>query len=146
MRCSKQESFSIDLMIGKPGPFQVIESDSLDVPHEPPKRRYSCSCYDTCLELAAALNWDSFTCRGCSGVIQEALFWRARQAHKKDSVAKSLCALTTDSPTHEPHSSSDTKSNTKSDAHCDEIQVELRSAEAAEKPSSKILQVMAKRA
>lgn len=83
-------------MIGKPGPFQIIESDGsgdVDQPIAPPRRRYSCPNYDTCLDLAAALNWDNFTCRGCSGEIDGALLWRAKQAQKKDSVAGQLCAI-----------------------------------------------------
>ena len=87
--------------IGKPGPFQVIEaqgpeersSGSLDVPIPSPRRRYSCSNYETCLNLACALNWDSFTCRGCSGQISNALLWRAHGARKKDKVARSLTAV-----------------------------------------------------
>ncbi len=78
-------------MIGKPGPFQIIENESLDFPLEPPRRRYSCPRYDTCLNLAAALNWDSFTCRGCSGEANQALFWRARQEFRKDGVVRKIC-------------------------------------------------------
>lgn len=79
-------------MIGKPGPFQIIENESLDFPLEPPRRRYACPQYDTCLNLAAALNWDSFTCRGCSGDINQALFWRARQEVRKDGVVRTICS------------------------------------------------------
>ncbi len=83
-------------MIGKPGPFQIIERDGcglVDSPMSPPRRRYGCSNYATCLDLAAALNWDNFTCRGCSGEIDETLYWRAHQASKKDAVANSLCEI-----------------------------------------------------
>lgn len=83
-------------MIGKPGPFQIIESEgcgNVDAPISAPRRRYGCDHYDTCLNLAAALNWDSFTCRGCSEEIDEALLWRAKQAEKRDSVARSLCQI-----------------------------------------------------
>ncbi len=81
-------------MIGKPGPFQIIEDDgigALDQPMPAPRRRYSCPHYEKCLNLAAALNWDSFTCRGCSGEVDEAVLWRARQAQKRDLVAGKLC-------------------------------------------------------
>ena len=81
-------------MLGKPGPFQIIESEgcgNVDAPIAAPRRRHGCQCYDTCLDLAAALNWDNFTCRGCSGSIDSSLFWRARQAQKKDAVVKTLC-------------------------------------------------------
>ena len=83
-------------MLGKPGPFQVIESDgsgNIDQPIDPPRRRYSCEHYATCLNLAAALNWDSFTCRGCNGQVDECLLWRARQAKKRDQVAERLCEI-----------------------------------------------------
>lgn len=83
-------------MIGKPGPFQIIESEGsgiVDAPIAPPRRRHSCHHYDTCLDLACALNWDNFTCRGCCGEIDESLYWRAYQAMRKDSVVKTLCTL-----------------------------------------------------
>jgi len=62
-------------------------------PVEAPRRRFDCSNYCTCLDLAAALNWDNFTCRGCSGDIDEALLWRARQALRKDDIARKVCDL-----------------------------------------------------
>ena len=83
-------------MIGKPGPFQIIESNGtglVDSPMCAPRRRYECHNYATCLDLAAALNWDNFTCRGCSGEIEESLYWRAHQASKKDAVVNSLCEV-----------------------------------------------------
>ncbi len=60
---------------------------------EPPVRKYGCRNYDTCLDLAAALNWASFTCGACSGTINEQLLWRARHVTRRDSVAKALCEL-----------------------------------------------------
>ena len=78
-------------MIGKPGPFQIIETDDINHPQQAPRRRFSCSNYDSCLALAAALNWDNFTCRGCSSEICEALQWRARQMTKKDAVVQMIC-------------------------------------------------------
>ena len=75
----------------KPGPFQIIEQESLDAPSEAPKRRYECSHYETCLNLAAAMNWDSFTCRGCSGEVNEIYFWRAQQEAKRDKIVRTLC-------------------------------------------------------
>lgn len=84
--------------LGKPGPFQIIEGDdpspshsAIESPIEAPRRRYDCVNYETCLALAAALNWDNFTCRGCSGEIDQQLLWRARQALKRDSVASEIC-------------------------------------------------------
>jgi hypothetical protein len=80
-------------MVKRNGPFQVIDEESSLAPIEPPKRRYSCPNYETCLNLAASLNWDNFSCRGCSGEVDDHLIWRAKQAHRKDSVAKSLCKI-----------------------------------------------------
>lgn len=79
-------------MVGKPGPFQIIETfGTIDTPSNAPRRRYECSHYSTCLELAAALNWDNFTCRGCNEIVDQALLWRAHQAKKRDAVADSIC-------------------------------------------------------
>ncbi len=69
-------------------PFTAVEA-----PVEAPRRRYDCQNYCTCLDLAAALNWDNFTCRGCSGEIDEKLLWRARQALRKDEIARQVCDL-----------------------------------------------------
>ena len=85
-------------MIGTRGPFQIIEthlSALADQPPEPPRRRYSCRNYQSCLNLAAALNWDNFTCRGCCGDIDETLYWRVYQAMKKDLVAAKICDVPT---------------------------------------------------
>jgi hypothetical protein len=60
---------------------------------EPPRRQYNCRNYDQCLDLAAALNWGSFTCGECKGQIDESLYWRARQISRKDSVVRALCDL-----------------------------------------------------
>jgi hypothetical protein len=60
---------------------------------EPPERKYDCKNYETCLDLAASLNWSSFTCQGCSGEVNSALLWRAHQNQRKDSVARALCDL-----------------------------------------------------
>ena len=83
-------------MIGRPGPFQIVESGGcgiVDAPVAPPRRRYDCPNYESCLNLAAALNWDNFTCRGCNGEIDETLCWRAHQAQKKDVIVRTLCDL-----------------------------------------------------
>lgn len=83
-------------MLGKPGPFQIIENDGIgcvDLPISAPRRRHSCQNYQSCLDLACALNWDSFTCRGCSGSIDQSLLWQGHQAKRKDSVAKRLCDI-----------------------------------------------------
>lgn len=80
----------------KPGPFAIVELDGNgDVvsPIEPPRRNFGCNNYETCLAMAAALSWDSFTCRGCSGSVDEKLLWRARSAARTDSSIKVLCQL-----------------------------------------------------
>ena len=76
---------------GKPGPFQIIEPETLDLPSDAPRRRYTCSNYETCLNMAAALNWDNFTCRGCSGELNESLLWRAQAESRKDKIVKEIC-------------------------------------------------------
>lgn len=42
-----------------------------------PYRNFGCANYDRCLSLAAALDWDSFSCSGCDEQINEQLIWRA---------------------------------------------------------------------
>ncbi|MEN9845733.1 MAG: hypothetical protein RIS36_880 [Pseudomonadota bacterium] len=96
-----------DQSIGTPGPFEVrCESHADGDPNsttstiarndlpassdEVPRRRYDCERYETCLGLAASLNWESFTCRGCCGQPNENLVWRARVSARKDSVAARL--------------------------------------------------------
>ena len=94
------------------GPFEVVFSDTVqpayrslsnaavaqDVTvlpdHEEPLRNLDCSHYETCLELAAARNWESFTCAQCKGEINESLRWRAGQNTRKDAVAKAICGST----------------------------------------------------
>ena len=93
------------LQIDSPGPFEVRFDDlSQEEPAqdsggkgttpvtETPLRQYDCASYARCLELAAALNWESFTCRGCSGRVNDALLWRAGQAIRRDGVAKAICS------------------------------------------------------
>jgi len=80
----------------KPGPFQIVESEgtgNVDAPIAPPRRRHQCPNYSKCLSLAAALNWDNFTCRGCSAEINQSLLWRAHQAKRRDKVVRELCDL-----------------------------------------------------
>ena len=43
--------------------------------------------------MAAALNWDSFTCRGCCGEVNRSLLWQAHQAMKKDGIGKLICDI-----------------------------------------------------
>jgi hypothetical protein len=83
-------------MKGKPGPFQarhLLSVTDADTSANPPERQYDCKNYDTCLNLAAALNWESFTCDGCTGDVDESLCWRAHQAEKKDKLIGRICDL-----------------------------------------------------
>ena len=82
-------------LLGTPGPFQVCEDKSYEEhanSSEAPKRKYDCTNYDACLDLAAALNWDSFTCVGCNQELNSNLVWRAHQAKRHDAVAHSICS------------------------------------------------------
>ncbi|MFN8390666.1 MAG: hypothetical protein U0136_10285 [Bdellovibrionota bacterium] len=60
---------------------------------EPPERSYDCKNYETCLSLAAALNWSSFTCTGCSGCVNEQLLWRAHHSVRNNPSLSTLCDL-----------------------------------------------------
>jgi len=63
-------------------------------PLTPLVRSYDCKHYDCCLELAAALNWENFTCSGCGGDINQHLVWKANLAKREDDVANRLCKKT----------------------------------------------------
>ena len=58
---------------------------------EVPVRNTSCPFYDACLETTAALDWDSFTCRGCSGEPNQHLYWQALHSIRRDGVSHYLC-------------------------------------------------------
>ena len=78
------------------GPFQVIDTcihEGSIRPEEAPKRKFQCKNYETCLNVAAALNWDNFTCRGCEGEVNEHLLWQARHAQRADTIAKRVCEI-----------------------------------------------------
>lgn len=96
------------VVVGAAGPFKVITQDippsahsqtAHHIPemHNPEtlalRRRHECPNYSTCLDLAAALDWDNFTCRGCSGEVNPALIWQARVAESKDPLVSKICAL-----------------------------------------------------
>ncbi|MGA1191040.1 MAG: hypothetical protein ACO3XO_02025 [Bdellovibrionota bacterium] len=88
------------------GPFQFqpeSETPLSNAQHEeafpadpltPLVRSYDCKHYDCCLELAAALNWENFTCSGCGGDINQHLVWKANLAKREDEVANRLCKKT----------------------------------------------------
>ncbi|MCC6221077.1 MAG: hypothetical protein IT291_07550 [Deltaproteobacteria bacterium] len=56
-------------------------------------RRFECPHYETCLSLAAALDWPSFTCRNCCGDTNKKLMWRAHQETRQDDDLATLCEL-----------------------------------------------------
>lgn len=97
--CEDSRELATPWSTADPIPAVIAGSNSLAAAGrdsaEPPRRRYSCENYGTCLNLAAAMNWDSFTCRGCSGIVNEKLLWRARQAVKHDAVVRTLCEFPT---------------------------------------------------
>ena len=57
------------------------------------KRDFDCNNYETCLGLAAALNWDSFTCDSCARKINPQLIWRAHQNIRQDKSLNQICDL-----------------------------------------------------
>ena len=81
-------------MAEKSGPFQVLAKDSnLLADGEGPDRNFACKNYNSCLSLAAALNWESFSCGGCTGTIDETIRWRAKGVSKRDSALRQLCII-----------------------------------------------------
>lgn len=57
------------------------------------ERDFDCGNYTTCLGLAAALNWDSFTCAQCSREVNAHLLWRAHHECRKDAILSDICRL-----------------------------------------------------
>lgn len=81
-------------MAPRPGPFRIFPRDEeVALDGSGPDRRFGCGNYNSCLSLAAALNWDSFSCRGCSGSIDETIRWRAKGESRRDASMKSLCNI-----------------------------------------------------
>jgi len=64
-----------------------------DVLKSAPIRRHSCENYQTCLDLSASLDWDSFSCESCNSCINEKLLWRAKGAQKAESSLAKLNTL-----------------------------------------------------
>jgi hypothetical protein len=58
-----------------------------------PFRCFDCNHYETCLDLTAVLDWYSFTCKGCNGMVDPQLIWRAHQELKKKNELESICSL-----------------------------------------------------
>lgn len=81
-------------MAARPGPFRIFAGEGTVTSDGPkPERLFGCGNYNSCLSLAAALNWDSFSCRGCSGAIDETIRWRAKGESRRDASFKSLCNI-----------------------------------------------------
>ena len=79
------------------GPFRIEEGGDegdLENPIPPPARNHDCPHYSECLNIVAALNWDSFTCTGCAGSPSDTLLWQAHQATRRDAIAGQVCKLT----------------------------------------------------
>ncbi|MCI5065638.1 hypothetical protein MRY87_07935 [bacterium] len=83
------------------GPFRLLEEeleaheDAIPRPMAAPTRRYECKNYERCLEIAAALNWESFSCKNCPGEMNEQLIWQAHSAQRHDAVSQQVCDLPT---------------------------------------------------
>jgi hypothetical protein len=73
-------------MVKDRGPFPVI-LDNSPPSKNPPRRNHSCPNYEGCLSLAAALDWQSFSCLGCAGDPDVTLVWRAQLKRKDDPLA-----------------------------------------------------------
>ncbi len=77
-----------------PGPFERPLAEAADLaPESEVERCMDCSHYEECLGLAAALNWDDFSCAGCSQEVNRSLVWRAHVSAKRDAIVSALCAL-----------------------------------------------------
>lgn len=78
------------------GPFRInIARSNLDSDEtlSPPFRNYDCKNYEECLTLAAAMNWESYTCTGCCGEVNASLCWQAHHAQRKDELVQKICHL-----------------------------------------------------
>jgi hypothetical protein len=73
--------------------LRIVHSSSREHVRGTPYRNFDCPNYENCLGLAAALDWNSFTCRNCSGNINDQLLWRAYHIIKKDAELAELCDL-----------------------------------------------------
>jgi hypothetical protein len=74
------------------GPFEVSTASlNGDASAHTVVRNLDCKNYCTCLNVAVSLNWESFTCEGCNGDINQSLTWRAGQSALRDSVTRALC-------------------------------------------------------
>jgi hypothetical protein len=74
-------------------PTPDLISSARDAPVAAPFRRYDCHNYQVCLDVAAALDWENFTCSSCNGQVDKRLLWRAKHAQRRDPFAKECCDL-----------------------------------------------------
>lgn len=74
----------------KSGPFKYVTKDE---EYDTPFRDFDCPHYDLCLNLAAALNWENFSCKNCNQEVNQKLYWQAHHAQKTDTVADALCEI-----------------------------------------------------
>jgi hypothetical protein len=70
-----------------------LTSSARDAPVAAPFRRYECENYQICLDIAAALDWENFTCSSCNGQVDKRLLWRAKHAQRRDPFAQECCKL-----------------------------------------------------
>ena len=77
-------------MTEKFGPFKLAVCNQSN---EDLIRNYTCVNYETCLGLAAALDWESFTCKNCCGEINSQLIWRAHHNIKIDRDLAGICNI-----------------------------------------------------
>lgn len=74
---------------------QIQSAPILNPEHllQAPPRMFDCANYNTCLGLAAALNWNSFSCEGCSGKVNSQLLWKAHSSLRNDKALSRLLGL-----------------------------------------------------
>jgi len=69
------------------GPIQIAVYDNAS---PIPVREVSCPNYQECLNIAACLNWLSFSCEDCTREIAPHLRWRARIERRRDPICQAL--------------------------------------------------------
>lgn len=66
-----------------------VSEDSKTLIH----RNFDCPNYEGCLSLSATMNWDSFTCENCPGLMNRNLIIRAEQKRRTGTDASPLYRL-----------------------------------------------------
>lgn len=72
----------------------VVSRDNV---HEP-IRKFDCSNYETCLGIAAVLNWESFTCARCQGKVNRSMLTQVESRVKKDDSLRALISISRSEP------------------------------------------------